>query len=234
MDVELVLVCPPDARGAISRIAPNYRVITDEGRGLYGALNTALRAVSGGDVATWLNDDDVLRMPGGREALRLMEREVKCDVVYGRVKLMDTRGNSIGEIPVARCCEDIPYLFARQIVPLAQPGTWFRMRLFDRLGGLDESFRLAGDLDFFSRAMASGARFEFLPAVVAGFRLRKGQLSKDEVIGEKEMERALRPWADTAGSASASFRFHRDNLGVYLERIRRHGFVSMRKLYRQE
>jgi len=130
--------------------------------------------------------------------------------------------------------EDIGPLLARKIVPFAQPGTWFRMSLYERLGGFDEGFKLAGDLDFFSRALENGARFEFVSSVVAGFRLRPGQLSKDESTGDAERDRALRQWIGTRRSIGALLRFRCDNLPAYLDRMRRHGLVRMRSIYRQE
>lgn len=231
--VVIVVTCPVRVRETLLSSWPALRVIADEGRGLYGVLNAAIRRFRDAEVVTWLNDDDIFLMPGALDALLEFEGMSDCDVVYGRVRMMDAKGDPLGEIPVARCCQDIRALLARGIVPLAQPGTWFRMRLFERLGGLDESFRLAGDLDFFSRALAIGAKFKFVPKVVAGFRLHSGQLSKDEAIGGEEKARALRPWVGATGSAGALLRFRRDNIGVYLDRIRRHGFVSMRRLYRQ-
>ena len=91
-------------------------------------------------------------------------------------------------LPVARRGQDLPALLARGIMPLAQPGTVIRRSLVERLGGFDETFRSAGDLDFFVRALAAGARFEFVDARVADFRLHAGQLSKNRAEVEAKLK----------------------------------------------
>ncbi|MES1166795.1 MAG: hypothetical protein ABUL68_02235, partial [Pseudomonadota bacterium] len=153
------------------------------------------------------------------------------DVMFGRVALIDGRGARLGELPVAHRGRDVAPLLARGIVPLAQPGTVIRRSVWEKLGGFDETYRVAGDLDFFVRAILAGARFEFAGARVAAFRLSAGQLSKRREEVEAETRRALAPLAFAPRSLAALGRFRLGNLGVYLERVRRHGWVSMRDLY---
>lgn len=232
--VESIVVCPRDAESRILQRWPGVRVVTDDGRGLYAALNRGLKATADMDAVTWLNDDDVLDPAGTSIALKTLADDPAVDGAYGWVEMIGGDGEPCGRIPVARRAGDWPALFVQGIVPLAQPGTWLRADLFRKLGGFDESFRLAGDLDLFSRAVLGGAGFLFVPAVVARFRLRAGQLSKDEAVGDEEKRRALAAWRTRPRSRSAVWRFRCDNLGVYFDRIRRHGFVSMRQVYRKQ
>ena len=227
-----VLVCPAGVRAGLEQRFPQVQVVAEPGGGMYAAINAGIAAAQDWDAFTYLNDDDVLCAGGTAAALQCLERNSPADVVYGRVSLMDAHGALLGWLPVAHQPGDLAGLLARGLVPLAQPGTWLRPALLKRLGGFDESFRSAGDLDLFSRALAGSARFEYVPAEVARFRLHAGQLSKDEATGDAEKKRALARWQDAPASFSALLRFRRDNIPVYLDRIRRHGFVSMRRLYR--
>jgi hypothetical protein len=207
----------------------SVRWAQDPGRGLYAALNVGLRAGGEWDAFTWINDDDRLRP----EFTAAVDALAHAGIGYGRVGVVDTAGARMGELPVARHGRDVRALLARGIMPLAQPGTAMRRDVIDRLGGLDETYRLAGDLDLFVRAVASGVTFTFVNTTVAEFRLRAGQLSKQEAVAETEKERALAPLRGTSGRGTAALlRFRWANRSVYLERIRRHGFVSMRTLYR--
>jgi hypothetical protein len=160
-----------------------------------------------------------------------MIQKADNDVVFGRVKLLDAASARIGELPVARRGTDVGALWAHGIIPFAQPGTLIRRGIWDKVGGFDLSYRNAGDLDFFVRAHAAGARFAFVDAEVAAFRLSAGQLSKRRAEVEAESARALRIIPTQSASRAALWRFRLGNLGVYFRRIRRHGWVSMRELY---
>jgi hypothetical protein len=227
-----VMVCP--ARWVPSIAAGAGEVVLPEtGTGLYAALNQGWRAPGEWDAFTWLNDDDLLLAPGFGGLLEALARQPEVDVAYGRVRLIGARGENFGSHPVARRGEDLAALLARGIMPLAQPGTVIRRRLIERLGGFDETFRSAGDLDFFVRSLVAGARFSFVNAWAASFRLHAGQLSKHRTEVEMETARALRPLAGVPRNLAALLRFRLGNAGVYCDRVRRHGFVSMRELYDQ-
>ncbi len=225
-----VVICPSSRFPTAKKNQP-IRFFAEDKPGLYAALNQGCRPAGDWDASTALNDDDLLLAPGFGCAVQELERHAEIDVVYGRVRLIDSRGKILGAQPVARRAGDIEALLVRGIMPLAQPGMVVRRNLIERLGGFDETYQLAGDLDFFVRALLSGAKFLFVNAWVASFRLHAGQLSKRRAELEAEIERAVRPLAGRPGRLAAWWRFRRDNLGVYFDRVRRHGWMSMRELY---
>ena len=233
-EIQHVMVCPPPVAADLGRRFPRVTIVGEKRAGLYPAINQGLAAVVDWEAFMWLNDDDVLEPDGLGAALAVLAAAPGPDVVYGRVGLMGAAGERLGALPVARRADDLRALLARGIVPLAQPGTVMRRTLVTRLGGLDESFRLAGDLDLFARALAAGGRFAWVDREVASFRLTAAQLSKDDATGAVEKLRALQALgpAGPAGGRAALWRFRWANLGVYFERVRRHGFVTMRHLYR--
>lgn len=229
---EHIIVCPRERMAACKpNTAPRAVLIAEGACGLYGALNQALRHAGEWEAFTWLNDDDVLRAPGFGKLLARLEAPAGVDAAYGRVDLIDGAGAGVGALPIARRGRDLRGLLARGIIPLAQPGTVIRREVFERLGGFDETYRVAADLDFFARALLAGARFEFVAAKVASFRLRVGQLSKQAAEREAETARALRPLNNWRRSIGALWRFRVANLATYANRIRRHGWVSMREIY---
>lgn len=210
---------------------PNASVVAQETHGFYPALNAGFRSSGPWQLGTYLNDDDLLDADGLRAAVAAFA-DPGVDVVFGKVGLIGGDGLRIGALPVARNGKDLLDLLARGIMPLAQPGTLFRREVWAELGGFDESYRSAGDLDFFVRALLRGKRFHFVNAHVADFRLHAGQISKDESLAATEKARALAPLAGRRGSMAALMRFRIGNLGVYLGRLLRHGPASMKTLYR--
>lgn len=232
-EAEHVVICPDPTSIAAPAHPGGRTILRDEGHGLYAALNLGLRIPGDWEAFTWLNDDDVLA-DGFRAAWQRLQAASDWGAVYGHVGLIDASGAGIGALPIATEPADLIALLRRGIMPLAQPGTIICRRLVEQIGELDESYRLAGDLDFFVRALEAGVRFGHCPERVADFRLRAGQLSQQEELGEQEFARAVgRLRAQTAtGGLAALLRFRWANRRVYWERWRRHGAVSMRSLYR--
>jgi len=231
VEVDHLVVCPAERIAALQPAAPAARFVAERSRGLYPALNQGLREPGDWDAFTWLNDDDVLLPAGFASLVATLRRDARPDAAYGRVDLIDSHGALIGALPVARRGSDLPALFARGIMPLAQPGTVMRRAVWDDLQGLDESYRYAADFDLFVRAIARGCRFGHVSARVAAFRLRAGQLSKQRIEVAAETRRALAVLQNVRPATAAWWRFRLGNFGVYAGRIRRHGWVSMRDLY---
>lgn len=226
-----VLVCPAGRQAELAARFPGAEIVIEEASGLYAALNTGLARVRDAEAFTWVNDDDVLGAAGVAAALARLEAYPAVGVVYGRVGLMEETGRRLGELPVARRPADLAALLAGGIMPLAQPGTIIRGSVVPVVGGFEAGYRLAGDLDYFVRAWRAGVGFGFVDVEVARFRLRAGQLSKDEIAVAAEFARAVAGLPADAGRG-ARWRFRWDNRMVYLERLRRHGFVRMQSLYR--
>jgi glycosyltransferase involved in cell wall biosynthesis len=230
--VRHVLVCPAMAAVGLAQKFSTLEVMEEEGGGLYAALNTARRIATEAELVTWINDDDLVHAVGMREACKRLKEDSRVAAVYGGVSLIDSEGCGLGELPVAHREDDLPALMAAGIMPLAQPGTVIRREALERLNWFDASYRLAGDLDLFVRALQAGMIFGFVEAKVASFRLHVGQLSKNEMLSATEFARAIVNWR-VVGMSGAVWRFRWDNRWVYLRRIRLHGFKRMQSLYRR-
>jgi len=230
-----VLVAPHDAIRDLERRAGGARLVSERGGGMYAAINDGVRACADEpwEWFTYLNDDDTW-LNGMSVVLDRADKPGLRATLFGRVRLTDAQDRALGELPVARRESDFAALLARGIVPLAQPGTLVHRCVLESLGGFDESFRSAGDLDLFVRALVAGHSFEFVDAHVASFRLHAGQISKDERAADAEKERALRPLraAGIPGGVGALLRFRLANAGAYFARARHFGVVRMRQVYR--
>jgi len=233
--VRLVMVAPRERHQAVRAVAGAAAIVPDEESGMYGAINAGIAAArdASWDWFSYLNDDDIWE-PAGMQVLLQRARNGDADIYYGRVRLIREDGCPAGFLPVARHPRDLLPLLSRGIVPFAQPGMLIRRSFVERLGGFDSAFRAAGDLDFFVRALKAGARFAFIPAIVAAFRLQPGQLSRQEELVRAEKARALASIRD-AGALKAGFallRFRMQNIGTYVDRLRRYGPMRMSEVYR--
>lgn len=159
-----------------------FTVTSEPDSGMYQAINRGFSKLPLTDSAlmTWINSDDLLA-PGAIMTAIAVLQDVGVPWLSGRSALIDERG----------CIIDVfaDNLFSREDLQrglyvgrgrpfVMQEGSFWRPWLWFKAGGVDESFRLAGDWDLWRRF----ARFVPLYSVrtVLGFhRKRDGQLSQD-------------------------------------------------------
>ena len=141
------------------------------------------------DLMMYLNSDDVL-MPGAcRFVAEYFARHPDVDVVYGHRVLIDEHGQEVGRwFTPRKACDDL-----RLVDFVPQETMFWRKRIWDRVGGIDASFKFALDWDLLLRFKAAGACFARLPWFLGCFRLHSQQktLTRLREDGIPEME-ALR------------------------------------------
>ena len=225
-----VLVAPGDAVAGLAARFPRVRVVAEPGGGMYAAINAGLAAVDGWRACTYINDDDLLlsRMADVMKHARVAEARV----VYGGVRLINTHGKRIGGIPISPVPSLNRMLYAQRTEPVYQHGTVITRAVVERLGPFDASLRFCGDSEFLARACV--AKIPFVCAtknVVAAFRLRAGQLTKNlpVMLAEHHIvynKHRLPAERITAAHRWARFVFRLANVPVYAERIARYGFIG--------
>jgi len=240
LNIRHVLAAPAARVSALQDRYPHARVVPDAGRagGIYGALNAALEQVpSGWDWFTYINDDDVL-LPGfTTAATRHFLSSDQALVTYGDVELIDEDDRGLGRITVAPDPRWIPALLQQGISPLMQQGTLFHHDCVARLRAFDLRYRLCADLDFWLRACAAGERFRYFALPVAQFRLRRGQLSGDTRLTDREqteiVQRLFPARLPGWQRQATRLRYRLHNLPRYLERFRARGFRTSYQMLQQ-
>ncbi|WP_221032513.1 glycosyltransferase [Actomonas aquatica] len=225
-----VLVCPPEKVSALRQRFPGTEVYPEPGGGMYAAINAGLAAAGEWGAFTYINDDDVL-LPGFSKVAKAAQSG-EAAVFYGGVRLINTRGERTGAIPISPWSRLNRRLYAQRVEPVYQHGTVFTRAVYDRIGGFDTDLKFCGDSEILARACVSGVRFRRASfGVVAAFRLRAGQLTKNLPVMLAEHHKLYDKHRLPAAKLGLSHRLARavflvGNLGVYLERIRRHGFIG--------
>lgn len=227
---EHVLVAPRERIAALVERYPNLGVVADPGGGMYAAINAGLASSSGWDAFTYINDDDLL-LPGFERVVACVDADEAC-IAYGGVLLINTEGKRTGAIPMCPFPRLNRLLYAQRVEPVFQHGTIATRKAVEHMGGpFDTTLRFCGDSEFLARGCVSGVRFiHATRRPVAAFRLRAGQATKNLPVMLEEHNRLyakLRLAAPCLGIKHrlARFVFCLSNTGVYLERIRRHGFL---------
>lgn len=166
--LDVVAVAPPDLGVEEAVGAVGGRFVTDPGRGgLSAALNAGL-AASRPDTRyfSWLGDDDLLAPGSLQTTTRVLDEHSDAVLVYGWCDYIDEDGTVVFRSRAGSLAARI-LAWGPNLIP--QPGCLMRLDAVTAVGGLDESVRLAMDLDLFLRLRDRG-RFLAVPQTLASFR----------------------------------------------------------------
>jgi glycosyltransferase involved in cell wall biosynthesis len=136
------------------------------------------------EIMAYLNSDDVL-LPGTlAHVVNYFISHPDVDIVYGNRIFIDREGLEVGRAVLPR--HDGKTLRYADYIP--QETMFWRKRVWDRLGPIDESFHYAMDWDFILRAQAAGFKFVRLPRFLSCFRIHDAQkTAATYAIGVREM-----------------------------------------------
>lgn len=128
------------------------------------AINDGFRQAQGAIVA-WLNADDLYAPNALRYVIERFHEDAALDALYGQCDVIDPDGRLLWrEEPGAY---DFRRLLARGNY-IAQPSVFFRKRVLQDVGYIDEQLDYGMDFDLWLRLRH--VRVEYVPRVLAAFR----------------------------------------------------------------
>ena len=162
------------------------RWVSEPDGGQAHAINLGFAGTTG-EIMGWINSDDVL-LPGALDCVaQYFNDHPDVDVVYGHRILIDDAGLETGRWIVPP--HDNKSITWADYVP--QETMFWRRSVWEKVGGLDESFRFALDWDLLLRFVAAGAKIERIPRFLGCFRVYSEQLTSSviDTLGSEEMDR---------------------------------------------
>jgi glycosyltransferase involved in cell wall biosynthesis len=147
--------------------------------GLYDGLRKGFLH-SSGEIIGWINSDDML-MPWTLKIVReIFERNPHIEWITGIPSMIDKDGRMLWVAPIApryiRSLIKYRFYSGRGLGPIQQESCFFRRSLYERAGGINPGYRLAGDFDLWCR-FANYADLVQMGTVLASFRLHDKNLS---------------------------------------------------------
>lgn len=118
----------------------------NERNGMYGAIALGFSEAKG-DLVTWINCDDFINTV---EYEKMVEKMVETgvDLIYSDA-FFDYINENRQEVIKANHFPK--YFLRRGYLPFVQPTSIYRKNFYDRIGGLNINYKIAGDLELFVR-----------------------------------------------------------------------------------
>jgi glycosyltransferase involved in cell wall biosynthesis len=185
-DLEVVVVDDGSTDGTaavveeIARRDDRVRFLQQANRGLAGARNTALAAARG-DVLALLDSDDLWEPAFLAEQLAILDARPGVDIVTGNGRYLGgpADGQPARPYPDARPAPDLASIIEDERAVFIM--SVFRRRVYDAIGGFDQTMRTNEDYDFWLRAANAGFRFARNDRPLCLYRIRGDSLSANEV-----------------------------------------------------
>lgn len=138
---------------------------SEKDKGQTDAVNKGISMASG-EIIGWLNSDDIY-YPGAVDAvLQVFYEHPEINVVYGNANHIREDDSFLEEYYT----EDFNYERLKEVCFICQPSLFFRKKIVEKYGYLDDKLQYCMDYDYWLR-LGKGENFFRLPVLIAGSRL---------------------------------------------------------------
>lgn len=165
--------------------------VSEPDNGQADAIAKGFAKTSGGpdDLMAWINSDDFYSPGTLAFVADFFARHPDVDVIYGHRLLVDEKSREIGRWFLPEHDDGVLKLY--DFVP--QETMFWRRRIWDKVGGINSSYKFAMDWDLLLRFQTAGAHIVRVPYFLACFRIHSAQKTTAllETVGQREID-ALR------------------------------------------
>lgn len=159
---------------------PHLKWVSEPDNGQSDAINKGFRLATG-DILAWQNADDLYFPNTFQVVADFFKQNADVDLIYGNYQLIDVDGNVVTSVYPINWNQ---WLFAHgRFVPL-QPTVFWRRRVYEAVGDLDETLHYCMDVDFFARASRQ-FKFAKIDATLGQFRIHNASKTQNSANARK-------------------------------------------------
>jgi len=133
-----------------------FRWFSKKDKGQTNALNKGFK-MANGDICAWINSDDWYEKDVFQFIIKKFEENLEIDLIYGNCFEVYENGK-------IKKGEAIQGNFKKNLEEgclISQPATFFRKKVLEKVGYLDESFNYCMDYDLWMKIMKNGKSLYF-------------------------------------------------------------------------
>lgn len=167
-------------------------IVSEKDRGIYHAMNKGIKLAKG-EVIFILNSDDVFFDSSVvQDCVKLFENHPSIDLIYGSIQIVDKV--DLKKIKRVWNPEKFTLNSFRKSWHPPHPGVVVRRRIYQRIGGFDENFKIASDYDWLLSAFeVYKVKTELIARVIVSQREGGSSMSlKGKLIGNMEVWRSVK------------------------------------------
>jgi len=170
----------------------HFRWESKRDRGQASAINKGLRMAKG-DIVGYLNSDDYLEQGAITKIVNIFQKNQSIKWVTGDCRIVNEQGKEIQSL--VRFYKCLLRLLPLSVIlpianPIAQPGTFWKKEVHNKIGYFDEALRYVFDYDFWIR-MSKMYQIKVTPAVLSAFRIHKQSKGSRSYMSQFEEELAV-------------------------------------------
>ena len=139
--------------------------ISEKDSGQANAINKGLK-IAAGDIVAWINSDDYYEPNIFKDIADYFIYLPECNFLYGNITYVD-KNNNLLQIISGDTLNKSSLMRNPDLV--RQPSCFWRKRIFERVGYLNENYHVAMDYDFFLR-VSRMYNFHFINKNLSYFR----------------------------------------------------------------
>jgi len=158
-------------------------VLADDGHGIYRAMNLAIKSAAASDWLWFMNAGDEFASRDSYSLVNAIASTTNQQWLFGGHYLGSISGKILGKVPAPQRFLVNKQLFSKEYI--SHQATIFRVAFLQKLGGFNESYKIAADWDLFVRASHIDQGYcipEFLSIFYMG-----GLSTKSRAIGNREL-----------------------------------------------
>lgn len=169
------------------------RWVSEKDNGQSDAINKGFKMAKG-DIFAWINSDDAFYEGAFSIVAEHLMKNPADDIVYGNGAIIDEQGEAVQlwrsrryDLKALKSYHFRWHEFSNYIL---QPTVFWRKRVFDKIGLLDETLHYAMDIEYWIRAGEHGLSLCHIGKRLAKFRIAEGTktASSPIVFWEEQLE----------------------------------------------